>query len=90
MKTLFFTGRNLDNISGVSWKVWKIQREGRIVETRWGPIKIVRRRIVYSRVLSCKRWPAFPTLEAAEIFYERKVREKLRAGYELKPRRRRK
>lgn len=90
MKTLFFTGRNPDNISGVSWKVWKIQRKGRVVETRWGPIKIVRRRIVHSRVLSCKRWPPFPTLRAAEAFYERKVREKLRAGYQLKPRGRRK
>jgi len=90
MKTLFFTGRNPENQSGVSWKVWKIHRKGRVVETRWGPIKIVRRRIVYSRMLSSKQWPPFPTLKAAETFYERKVREKLRAGYELKPRRRRK
>ena len=90
MKTLFVTGRNPDNISGVSWKVWQIKRKSRVVETRWGPIKIVRRRIVSSRLLSFKRWPAFPTLKAAEAFYERRVREKLRAGYQLKPRRRRK
>lgn len=89
LKTLFFTGRNPANVSGVSWKVWKIKREGRVVETRWGPIKIIGRRIVYARALSSKRLPAFPTLKAAEAFYERKVREKLRSGYQLQPRRRR-
>jgi hypothetical protein len=80
MKTLFFTGRNSDNQSGVSWKDWKIQRKGRFVETRWGPIKIVRRRIIFSRMLASKRWPAFATVKEAKNFYDRKVREKLRTG----------
>ena len=88
MKTLFFTGRNPANASGVSWKVWKIKREGRVVETRWGPIKVVNRRMVHSKVLPHKKWPAFETIEAAKEFYEAKVQEKMRAGYEVKPRKR--
>jgi hypothetical protein len=88
MKTLFFTGRNPSNISGVSWKVWKIKRTGRIVETRWGPIKIVNRRIVHARGLPGKQWPPFESVTQAKAFYEAKVREKLRAGYELAPRKR--
>ncbi|MBI5770016.1 MAG: hypothetical protein HZA93_19730 [Verrucomicrobia bacterium] len=90
MKTLFFTGRNPENQNGLSWKVWKIQRTGRVVETRWGPIKIIGRRIVLSRSLASKRWPSFATVTEAKSFYDRKVREKLRKGYEIKPRRRRK
>ena len=29
MKTFFYMGRNRQNVSGVSWKIWKIERRGR-------------------------------------------------------------
>jgi predicted DNA-binding WGR domain protein len=77
-------------VSGVSWKVWKIKRQGRVVETRWGPIKVVNRRMVHAKVLPRKKWPAFATIEAAKEFYESRIQAKLRAGYQLTPRRRKK
>jgi predicted DNA-binding WGR domain protein len=89
MKTLFFTGRNPDNVSGVSWKVWKIRRKGRVVETRWGPIKIIKRKVVPTGTLQGKQWKFSATL-AAEEFYDKKVREKQRKGYQVSPRRPRK
>ena len=65
-------------MSGVSWKVWKIKRQWRVVETRWGPIKVVNRRIVHAKVLPHKKWPAFATIESAKEFYEARIKEKLR------------
>lgn len=86
MKTLFYAGRNRENLRGVSCKIWKIKREGRVVETRWGPVKIVQGRFRHSKTLARKRWPAFKTIIAAKEFYSAKVREKQLKGYELKPR----
>ena len=37
MKTFFYMGRNLQNKSKVSWKIWKIEREGRLVTVQCGP-----------------------------------------------------
>ena len=45
MKTFFYTGTNPKNKSGVSWKIWKIQRSGRTITTQWGPVE-VRDRVV--------------------------------------------
>ena len=39
MKVLFFMGRNSSNRSGVSWKIWKIRRKGRVVTVSWGPAR---------------------------------------------------
>jgi hypothetical protein len=44
MKIFFFMDRNPNNKSGVSWKIWKIERSGRAVTVWWGPAVIVRRR----------------------------------------------
>lgn len=52
--------------------------------------KVVNRRMVHAKVLPRKKWPAFATIEAAKEFYESRIQAKLRAGYQLTPRRRKK
>jgi hypothetical protein len=39
MKTFFFVGKNKGNVSGISYKIWKINQSGRMVEVQWGPAK---------------------------------------------------
>jgi hypothetical protein len=36
VKIFFYMGRNPANKSGVSWKIWKVQRAGRTVTVFWG------------------------------------------------------
>jgi hypothetical protein len=90
MKTLFFMGRNEKNKSGLSWKIWKIQRKGRRVFTYWGPVRLVGRKVVPSGRLQSNvgRTPLFRTAEAAAAYVAVRVRRKLAKGYELSPRRR--
>jgi hypothetical protein len=45
--TLYFTGPNPKNQSGVSWKLWRIRRAGCVVVISWGPARIVKRRPVF-------------------------------------------
>jgi len=87
MKTLFYMGSNKQNVSGVSWKVWKIQRKGRRVQTWWGAAHLVRRKVVPTHSLQTKSW-TFRTEEAAREDEQRRIREKLNGGYERNPRNR--
>jgi predicted DNA-binding WGR domain protein len=88
MKILFFTGRNDRNISRVSWKIWKIQRKGKRLQTWWGPAALVRRKAVPKSTLQTQSWN-FRTDEAARQDEQRRIREKLNEGYERNPTRRR-
>lgn len=88
MKVFFFMGRNSDNRSGVSWKIWKINRRGRTVVASWGPAVLRRRRVVPARPLQSRTW-SFKTTAAAQASELVRVGEKLRKGYVRQPRARR-
>lgn len=91
MKVLFFMGRNKKTKSGLSWKIWKIERKGRRVLTHWGPARLVGRKAVPIGMLHSNRdrTPPFATVEAAAAYVQARVRRKLAKGYEIQPRRRR-
>lgn len=85
MKILYFMGRNPENRSGVSWKIWKIARYGRVVEVRWGPATLRNRRPVMVGVGTTRRWSF--TSEAMAIKSEAaRLREKLQKGYQRRSR----
>lgn len=87
MKTLFYMGRNKKNKSGVSWKIWKIERKGRIVTTWWGPAALIKRRVKAKGDLQCKS-RKFRDVVFAKRFASARIDAKLRKGYERKPRKR--
>jgi len=84
MKVFFFMGRNPQNVSGVSWKLWRIERRGRSVEVSWGPAVLRRRRVVPVGILG-SRVRTFPTLAEARAFELGRIAEKFREGYERRP-----
>jgi len=86
MKVFFYTGRNPETISGVSWKIWKIERKGKRVQTWWGPAHVVRRKVMPKTSLQTTHWN-FRTEEAARRDERRRIREKLTGGYERTPKR---
>jgi predicted DNA-binding WGR domain protein len=87
MKTLFYMGRNDQNKSGVSWKIWRIKREGKRLTTSWGAAEVGRRRKVVPKYnLQTRSW-TFPTEQAAREEEQRRIREKLSGGYQRTPRR---
>lgn len=80
MTTLFYAGRNLRNVSGLSWKIWKIERCGKVVEAHWGQATLNNRRFVPAYTLQRKRWQLTSVWEA-KADYERRIAEKLGKGY---------
>jgi hypothetical protein len=87
MKTFFYMGRNPQNVSGVSWKIWKIERTGRRVRVQWGPARLLKRSVRPSGKLQEKTF-TFRTDDAARRDESARVREKVGKGYEPRPRRR--
>jgi hypothetical protein len=77
-------GRNSRVKSGVSWKIWKIQTNGRVVATWWGPAEIKDRKVVAQRLQTNKR--VFHSIEEAKSHEKRRIESKLRKGYERRPR----
>lgn len=45
MKVFFLCGPNPNNLSGMSCKVWKIQRSSRKVTTWWGRADVLNRKV---------------------------------------------
>src|SRR5688572_9997282 len=74
-------GKNLANVSGVSWKLWKIERAGRSLTTWWGSAKLVSRCVVPSGALQSKTW-RFTSEADAKISEAERIKEKLDGGYE--------
>jgi len=87
MKTFFFMGLNPKTVSGVSWKIWKIERQGSTITTWWGPAKLLRRQVLQKGKLRSKR-RRFRSAAAALDFERELIRKKLTKGYERTPRRR--
>jgi hypothetical protein len=85
MRILFFMGRNRRTVSGVSWKLWKIRRQGRSVTALWGPAVLKRRRVVPANTLQSRTWRFWSTT-AAKASLVRRMASKLRKGYQRRTR----
>jgi len=86
MKIFYYMGDNHKNRSGVSWKMWKIERSGRMVTVWWGPATIIRRRPTPLNTLQEQSW-TFPSEKAAKEDEEDRITEKLAKGYKRTARR---
>ena len=84
MKVLVYMGPNPANVSGVSWKMWKIGRKGRQVTAWWGKATISRHRLVPVNKLATKTW-RFRTEALAKEYETGRVQRKLGSGYERVP-----
>ena len=87
MRVFFFMGRNPSNKSGLSWKIWKIARTGRVVTVFWGPARLHNRRVVPAGKLQSKK-RAFGSAAAALVFETNRIQSKTSNGYERRPRKR--
>src|SRR5436190_21018169 len=81
MRILFFMGRNRRTVSGVSWKLWKIRRQGRSVTASWGPALLKRRKVVPANTLQSRTWRFWSTT-AAEASLTARMASKLKKGYQ--------
>jgi hypothetical protein len=84
MRSFFYMGVNPKNKSGVSWKIWKIERSGRRVRVQWGPAILVNRSVRPKGSLQDKTL-SFSSEGAARSYERSRVRSKLTKGYERKP-----
>ncbi len=84
MKTFFYMRRNPRTKSGVSWKIWKIERDGRAVTTWWVPARIHKRRSVPVGTLQSNT-VRFPSTAAAAENETVRIKNKLSKGYERRP-----
>lgn len=85
MRAFFFMGGNPKNVSGVSWKLWKISRKGRSVTVFWGPVVLRRRRVVAAGRLQTRK-RVFATAAEAQRFERIRIYQQLQKGYERRPR----
>jgi hypothetical protein len=88
MKTFYYMGHNPAMKSRVSWKLWKINRNGLELTTWWGPATVVHRKPKPTHALQTKNWH-FQTEAQAKEDEERRIRQKLREGYKRMGMRRR-
>jgi len=85
-KVLYYTGNNPRNKSGMSSKVWSIQRDGQTVTTLWGSVNLTNLRLVRRGNLSSKE-RLFDSVEEARTFMQQRIARKVQKGYVPKPRR---
>ncbi len=85
MKILFYMGRNPSNKSGLSWKIWKVERKGRTVTTWWGRAIVRKRKVVPAANLQSKTF-RFTSAAAALEYEKKRIRSKLNKGYERRTR----
>ena len=83
MKMLIYFGSNVKRVYGVSKKIWKIQRRGRIITAYWGSAIWTGKRPQPGQLRS-RTWRL--RTEALAIAEEkRRINEKLNEGYERIP-----
>jgi predicted DNA-binding WGR domain protein len=85
MKIFFYMKRNPENISGTSFKTWKIERKGRKVTRWWGPAESTGH-MVYPACTLQTCVARFRSEREAIDDEKRLVRSKLAKGYERVPR----
>jgi hypothetical protein len=89
MRKYFFVGPNKQLKSGLSFKVWKIERRNRRIQVWWGRGRFDEsRRRVRSKGILTTRWWDLPTTSAAKDEMQQRIRSKVRSGYKRNPRRR--
>jgi len=88
MKIFFYIQNNPKNKSGISSKIWKIERKARTVTVWWGHCIFdpSTRKPVPNSKLVTKQW-SFKNEEEAREAEKKRISEKLREGYERSPRR---
>ncbi len=77
-------GPNTYNLSGVSWKIWKIEVRGRKVTSKWGAAYLSGRKPT-PHYLQKKTW-TFKSVKEAKEFEAKRIARKLAMGYERTPR----
>jgi predicted DNA-binding WGR domain protein len=89
MRVYFFFGRNEELKGGLSSKIWKIERRGRVVQAWWGRAKYdtTTRRLRPQFELLTKAW-RFATAAQAIATMDARIDGKLKEGYQRSPRRR--
>lgn len=89
MRKYFFVGPNKRVKSGLSIKVWKIERRACRVQVWWGRARLdeSRRRVRRKGKLTTAWWD-FPSPASAEEALQRRIHSKVREGYKRNPRRR--
>lgn len=85
MKTLYYMGSNPRNQSGVSWKMWKVQRRGRTVTIYWGRATIRNHKLMPAGSLTAKSFK-FRAVADAQAELAWRVERKLAKGYAVLPR----
>jgi hypothetical protein len=86
MKQFFYMGPNRQNVSGVSWKLWKIERKRNVLTVWFGPARLVKRRPVAASSLQKRKW-RFGSESRAKLAEQRRIDAKLDKGYKRMPRR---
>ena len=86
MRILYYMGRNSANKTGVSWKIWKIERKSRTVFRYWGSAVVEKRKVVPKGKLQLKKI-LLPSVTEAEVFVKGCIQKKLAKGYERRTRR---
>lgn len=86
MKSFLYTGPNSGNQSGVSWKIWKIERKGNRVIRRWSPLTVVKRKALPVSLLQ-RNERRFSSEDAAKKFEHELIQNKLAKGYKRSLRR---
>jgi hypothetical protein len=84
MRTFFYMGLNTRTKSGVSWKIWKIERAGLTVTTLWGPARLAAAPVPTANLHENKR--SFSSAAAAIEHETARIKNKLTKGYERCPR----
>ena len=87
MKIFYFMGRNPLNRSGVSWKVWKIERKARTVTVWYGPVVLKNRKPVPAhRRLTEVSPKTFRSVAEAKAHEEKMIDSKEAKGYQRRTR----
>jgi predicted DNA-binding WGR domain protein len=68
----------------MSWKMWKIERKGKVVTVYWGPMERVKHRIKPVGKLQKKQWRC-SSEAVAKLQKERRIAEKRSKGYQQIP-----
>ena len=85
MRILYYMGRNSANKTGVSWKIWKIERKSRTVFRYWGSAVVEKRKVVPKGKLQSVK-TVFRSEKRAETFVVECVGRKMAKGYESRAR----
>ena len=87
MKKFFYMKRNPRNISGVSFKIWKIERKGRKVTTWWAPAECTHHKVHIAKGRTFRRHVLHFRLDQDAIDHEkRRVKSKKAKRYVQFPR----